>query len=249
MKNPKKRNPDRGASSRVTVPSWTCENCPAHLSGIFADLTVDQAREVEKGRVLDHYQKGQVLYYEGHHPLAAYCLLSGQVKVYRILAGGQRRILRLAGPGDLLGHESLLKKDAYEANAEAMEGCYVCTLPKAAVLPILEKNPGVLLRLLEKVTADLKVLQGAGTSDPGRSPVSVRMARLLLDLNQRFGRPVHGGSSMELALTRAEIASMLGTTTETTIRVLARFQKQGVLSLSHNAIDLKNISALQALAR
>jgi CRP/FNR family transcriptional regulator len=249
MKKSKKRNPDSGTTLKSAFPSWTCENCPAHLSGIFADLTLDQMREVEKGRVLDQYKRGQILYYEGHHPLAAYCLLAGQVKVYRALADGQHRILRLAGPGDLLGHESLLKKDAYEANAEVMKDTYVCTLPRGAVLPILEKNPGTLLRLLEKVTEDLKQLQGAGASDRGRQPVSVRMAHLLLDLNQRLGRPVHWGSSIELPLSRSEMASMLGTTTETAIRVLNRFQAQGILTLGHHTVDLKNIQALRDLVQ
>jgi CRP/FNR family transcriptional regulator len=108
-------------------------------------------------------------------------------------------------------------------------------------------DPGALLRLLDKVTEDLKQLQGSAASDTSRRPVSVRMARLLLDLNQRFGRPVHWGSSIELALSRAEMASMLGTTTETTIRILNRFQAQGILTLVHHTIDLKNIGALQAL--
>jgi len=234
---------------RPPISTWTCGHCPAHQSGVFSDLSAAQLREVEKGRVLDQYKKGQILYYEGHHPLTAYCLLSGQVKVYRVLADGRPQILHLAGVGDLLGHESLLRKDAYEATAEAMEDSYVCTLPLYAVLPILEKNPGTLLRLLAKVTDDLKHLQGSGAVDPGRRPVSVRMARLLLDLNERFGRPVHWGSSIELALSRAEIASMLGTTTETTIRILNRFQAQGILSLGHRSIDLKKISVLQSLTR
>lgn len=243
----KKRNSN--AAWRASSPSWTCGNCPAHQSGIFSDLKSSQLKALDKGRVLNRYAKGQILYYEGHHPMAAYCLLSGQIKVYKILPIGGHRIQRLAGPGDLLGHECLLKKEAFEASAEAMEDSQVCILPKCLVLPVLEKSPAILLRLLDKVREDFERRQSAAPSESRTRSVEVRLAVLLLDLNQRFGRPVHWGASIELALSRSEMASMIGTTTETTIRVLNRLQAQGVVSLGHHAIELKNISALQALSR
>lgn len=244
-----KKNRKPGASWQAPYPAWTCTNCPAHQSGIFSELSPAQLRELEKGRILDHYKKRQILFYEGHRPLAAYCLLSGQMKVYKTLPGGGHRILRLVGPGDLLGHEALLKKDIYEASAEALEDSYVCILPKGMVLAILEKNPGVLLRLLDKVSDDLTQTQGLSAPGFQKRHVRVRMAQLLLDLNQRLGRPVHWGSSIELPLSRSEMASMLGTTTETAIRILNRFQAQGYLTLGHHAIELKNILALKSLAR
>ena len=243
----KKRNSN--APWRASSPGWTCGNCPAHQSGIFADLNATQLQEMEKGRILNRYAKGQVLYYEGHHPTAAYCLLSGQVKVYKTLRAGAHRIQRLAGPGDLLGHECLLKKEAFEASAEAMEDSQVCILSKSILLPVLEKSPGILLRLLGKVSEDFERRQSAISSESSQRLAEVRMAALLLELNERFGRPIHGGSSLALALSRAEMGSMIGTTTETTIRVLNQLQAKGIVSLGHHAIEFTNISALQALAR
>lgn len=239
----------KNSSWKAPFPSWTCGNCPAHQSGIFSDLKAGQLKELEKGRVLNRYAKGQVLYYEGHHPMAAFCLLSGRIKVYKTLRFGGHRIQRLAGPGDLLGHECLLRKEAYETGAEAMEDSQVCVLPKSVVIPILEKSPSVLLRLLDKVNQDFERRQSAVSSPSMRRSVGARIAALLLDLNQRFGRPVPGGASIALSLSRAEMASMVGTTTETTIRVLSRFQTQRLLTLGNHTIQLKNIPALRRLSR
>jgi CRP/FNR family transcriptional regulator, polysaccharide utilization system transcription regulator len=239
----------KNSSWKAPFPSWTCGNCPAHQSGIFSDLKADQLKVLEKGRILNRYAKGQILYYEGHHPMAAFCLLSGQVKVFKTLGAGGHHVQSVAGSGDLLGHECFLRKDAYEASAEAMEDSQVCVLPRGVVLPLLEKSPAVLLRIIDKVTEDFTRRQGAVSSAAQQRPVPVRLAALLLELNERFGRPVHWGSSMELALSRAEIASMVGTTTETTIRILNRFQARGILTLGHHAIDLKNIQALRDMAR
>jgi CRP-like cAMP-binding protein len=82
-----------------------------------------------------------------------------------------------------------------------------------------------------------------------KKSVGGRLAFLLLDLNRRFGRLRKGGSSLELALSRAEMAGMIGTTTETTIRILNDFQSKGILSLGPQRIDFKNLDALQALTR
>jgi CRP/FNR family transcriptional regulator len=229
-------------------PSWDCAHCPAHKSGVLSDLAAAQLRELQKGRVIDKFEKGQGLFYEGHHPLAAYRVLSGQVKIYQALASGNRRVLHLAGPGDLLGHEALLRRQAYQVSAEAMVDSHVCTLPSGMILPILEKSPRTLVRILSRVTEDLEKLVNA-SSDAMKRSVSARLALLLLDLNRRFGRARPGGSSLELDLSRAEMAGMVGTTTETTIRVLNDFQSKGILSLGPHRIDLKNLAALQALTR
>jgi CRP/FNR family transcriptional regulator len=235
-------------SWQSSSPAWTCENCPAHHSGVFSDLSGVQLQELEKGRVLDQFKKGQVLFYEGHHPLAAYCLLSGQVKVYKTLSGCKRQVLHLASSGDFLGHESLLRRDAYQVTAEAMVDSHVCTLPRSIILPILEKSPPTLLRLIDRLSDDLAKLENASSSYSLKKSVSARLALLLLDLNQRFGRPNKEGSSLELALSRAEMAGMVGTTTETTIRTLNDFQSKGFLKLGRQRIEIKDSAALQALA-
>jgi CRP/FNR family transcriptional regulator len=229
--------------------NWDCAHCPAHKSGVLSDLTAAQLRELQKGRVIDKFETGQGLFYEGHHPLAAYRILSGQVKIYQTLPGGARRVLHLAGPGDLLGHELLLKRETYQVSAEAMVDSHVCTLARWMILPILEKSPKTLVKILDRVTEDLEKLVKATSSSALKKSVGGRLAFLLLDLNRRFGRLRKGGSSLELALSRAEMAGMIGTTTETTIRILNDFQSKGILSLGPQRIDFKNLDALQALTR
>jgi CRP-like cAMP-binding protein len=236
------------SSPRSPDPSWDCAHCPAHESGVLSDLSAAQLRELQKGRVIDLFARGQGLFYEGHHPLAAYRVLSGQVKIYKTLPDGNRRVLHLAGVGDLLGHEAFLRRKAYQVSAEAMVDSHVCTLPRDVLLPILEKSPRTLVRILDRVTEDLEKLETA-SSYAMKQSVSARLALMLLDLSQRFGRPQKGGAGLELVLSRAEMAGMVGTTTETTIRVLNDFQSRGILSLGPHRIDLKNPAALQALAR
>jgi CRP-like cAMP-binding protein len=222
-------------------------DCPVRRSGIFSVLTDDQVEELEKGRSLNEYREGQVLFYEGHHAMAAFCILTGYVKIYQSHSGKGHQILRLAGPGDFLGHETLLDRQTYEATAEAMGTCGVCVLPKSVLMPVLRDNSAVLLRLLDKINQGLNDVQHA-LADLRQLPVAARMAHILLDLKKRFGRQVNGATQIDLPLSRAEIADLIGTTPETAIRVLNRFQTEGMVRLTPGLIVIEQEQALMASA-
>lgn len=226
-----------------------CADCPVRQDGFFAQLSTDQLAELDRTKTLDDYPQGHILFYQGHHPLAVYCILSGYLKLYQSVPSGQRHIMRIAGPGEMVGQETLLNEKAYEASAEAMGACRVCILPGAQLIDILHKNPSQLLKIIQEI----KVAQHQakqGRDELARKPVRARLARLLLDLKKKFGISVQGQAQINLSLSRAELADLISTTPETIIRFLNLFKKEGWIALPRaQTIVIRNEKALKAAAR
>jgi len=207
-----------------------CLDCPVRRHGIFSELPAEQVAELQTARTIDEYNAGHVLFYQGHHPLAVYSILSGHLKIYESDAEGRRHVLRLAGPGEMVGHEALLNQKTYNASAEALDDCQVCILPGARLLSVLQQNPPALVKLVQRLHQELECAR-TEREYIVRKPVPARLAMLLLDLFKRFGRRAKGRMEIDLRLSRAELADLAGTTPETVMRVLNRFKRAGLIGL------------------
>ncbi len=124
-----------------------------------------------------------------------------------------------------------------------LEDATICFLDKQTVLSMLRRHAGIALRILKTLGRDLRVAEQR-TLDLIRKPVADRVAALLLDLQRAFGEPAPRGIRLCIALTREEMAEMIGTTSETLIRTLSEFRARGLIDLAPHRITIRDPAGL-----
>lgn len=226
---------------KITKPD--CQTCTSRLLGVMCDLKGEGIQECDQHKTTNHYKKGQVIFYEGNQAYGLYCVFSGRVKIYKTGVDGRQQIVRIAGPGDLLGYRSLFADEPYHATAEALEEATICCIDKNAFFPVLARNPNLALNIIKKLSHELRAAEDLATSIAHRS-VRERMAELLLMLKETYGKPGKKGILIGLHLSREELAEMIGITQETAIRLLSEFKSDGMIEVKERDITILNHQAL-----
>ena len=186
-----------------------------------------RAKVAEVARLRSH-ERGKLIFAEGDPSDAFIIIVSGRVKVFKSTPAGKEIILEIFGAGDPLGAVALYEGAPFMASALTLEATEVLSIAQAAFFRLLEAEPvfvrgllsGLTLRLAE-LTRRLAELTGAR--------VETRFARLFLKLSEQIGKADRGGVFIPMPLSRQELADLTGTTIETTIRIMSRWQKDDVL--------------------
>jgi CRP/FNR family transcriptional regulator len=193
------------------------------------------------------HRKGQILYYEGAKPLGIFCINTGVVKVYKTASNGKEQIIHLAKRGDFLGYAALLGEENHTHSAMIIEDAKICFVPREVFLTSLTKNNEFSQRITKQLSHELGVMEEKLT-DASQKNIRERLAFLLLQLANSYGVEGNGSQKINLTLSREEIAGMVGTATESVIRLLSEFKKDGLIELDGKKILLKDKKALARLS-
>lgn len=230
---------------RVAQPS--CDTCPPRLLGLFCQLDDRLLGELTAHKTTNTYKRGQVIFYEGNNPFSVYCIYSGRVKLFKTDTDGHQHIVRLAGPGDLLGYRSLLAHEPYHASAEVIEDAVICCIDAKAFFALVASQPALALTVIKKLAHELRHAETWLTSIAHHS-VRERMAELLLMLKESYGKSTADGTIIDLRLSREELAEMIGTTQESAIRLLTDLKDSGVIAVQGRSITIRDLDALLTIA-
>lgn len=221
------------------IPS--CKEC-GKTTHFFCHLNDSEKEQLSLHKGGNFFKKGQTIFYEGNHTFGLFCVYEGAVKLSKLGKDGKEQIVRFAKTGDLIGYRSLLNQESYQATAIAIEDTYVCLIPKGNFLSVVENNPALSLKLIKLLSNDLKNAE-QHLVDVAQKTVKERIAESLLVLKATFGY-LEDKTTLNIHVTRAEIADMAGTTTESAIRTLGQFNDEGIISLTGKKIQLLNEAAL-----
>jgi len=204
---------------------------------MFSDLSKDELDHLSEHKTCIRYKKGQTLFYEGTRPMGLFCINTGKVKVFKISSDGKEQILYLAKPGDFLGYRALISEEFYNASATVIEEGAICYIPKSDFLYILNNNPIFFRKLTQRICHELGVMEDKLVTIAQKS-VRERLAATLLMLKETYG--MEGGDSdlIDIALSREDLANIIGTATETVIRLLSEFKNNSLISLHGKKIKV-----------
>ncbi len=208
-------------------------DCAPLLSGWppFAQLPPAEQLELRRTAHARLLRRGQFLWQAGDRAGHFMLIHHGLIKIVRPRADGQDAIVGIFGPGESIGDSAVVQQAPYPAAAVvSSRGAAVLQIPAPALLRAMRQSPPVSLAVQQVLLAHTRTLRekieilSAGS-------VAQRLARLLLYLAERFGEaPDAAAWRMPLAISRAEMAALAGTTVETTIRMLSRWRRQGLIA-------------------
>lgn len=187
----------------------------------------DRTRIAEVAR-LKAYPRGEQIFREGDAADTFLTIVEGRVKVFKATPGGKEIILEIFGAGDLLGAVAVYESTRLPASAIALEDCECLSIAREDFFRLLEQHPALVRGLLSGLTIRLAELtRRLAEMTSGR--VEARFARLFLKLADQIGKADRGGTFVAMPLSRQELADLTGTTIETAIRIMSRWQKENVV--------------------
>jgi CRP/FNR family transcriptional regulator len=204
-------------------------------------------QELPNGEGRHSFKKGEYIFREGKNALGLYCILSGKVKITRQGDGGKEQILRLAGPRDVIGYRALLGSEQYHASAVALEDAVVGYVPKKIFFDMMNENPEVTRHILELLSQELDRSETSRV-DIATKTVRERLAEVLLLLGETYGT-LEDGMTLDINLTREDLAGMVGAAKEVVIRTLAVLKDEGLINTKGRQIQLVDKHGLFRVAR
>jgi CRP-like cAMP-binding protein len=225
----------------------SCAFCPSRLRSFFACLNPDQLNALEKNRAVREFRRGERIYREGQEPGGLFCIHSGTVKIYKLAPDGQPFIVQLGTSGDLLGYTALLSGEPYTSTAEAVEDCRMCLLRKEYIYSLLSGDPLVCVKLVQLLSREVRRNEDRLVS-LAQKRVRERLAEIILLLRRSHGVSEPGGDVIRLRLKREDLASIIGTTTESLVRELKALDRREVIRLERRSIRILDLPQLVEVA-
>ena len=226
--------------------SIECNNCTKRFTSIFCKAENDTVDSINDSKVCTPFNKGHYIFREGMRPQGVYCVNYGKIKLLKVGEDGKEQILRLVKPGDLLGYRSLLGEGNYNTSAVVMEDTGVCFIPKDLFMGILQRDGVLSMEMMKLLSQDLKQAEQSITH-LAQKPVRERLAEALLFIKETYGY-LPDGKTIDLKITREEIANIVGTATETAIRLLSDLKSEGVIVLDGKKIQIVDVKRLLRIA-
>jgi len=218
----------------------TCSHCLSEIDNIISG--------VHDAIVLDHnihtlnraYSKGEVLFSEGETPRGVFYVHNGLIKIIKYGKEGKEQIIEISKSGDLVGFRAMLSDKTYNVDAVMLEDTSICYIQKSDFLQEINSNEqlrNTVIRVLSKELQDRADL----LTTMAQKTVRQRSALALILLDDIYkGQPIN--------LSRDDLANYVGTATETLIRLLREFKKDGLIGIQGRKIAILEMNRLIAVS-
>jgi CRP-like cAMP-binding protein len=218
------------------------KRCP-----LFAGLKDEDLKRVRAIATLRQVRKKEVLFSDGEEARGFYIILSGKVKLYKISPEGKEQILHVVSAPDAFAEAALFLEGSYPAFAEPLSDCRLFYIPKRDFIQLIEKNPQLSINMIVSLSHYLRRFASL-IEELSLKEVSSRIAKYLLDLSFKSSRGGKYTEEVELDLTKTQLASKLGTISETLSRTLGKMKARGIIDVKKNRIVILNRKALEETA-
>jgi CRP/FNR family transcriptional regulator len=214
---------------------------------VFSSLPAREIDTLAAGAREERHRARDYVFMEGD-PAQWLCVVkSGRVKILKHSRTGKDVVLELLGPGEVFGGVAVIERRPYPAAAQAAEASVVIKLPADAVIALSERHPSIIREMALMIGRRLRTAHDSVRS-LSVDPVEARLAARLLGLAEREGAMTDDGLVLPFHLTRQSLADMTGTTVETAIRVVSRWQRDDIVADEAGRLVLRDVEALRELA-
>src|SRR5581483_9385828 len=192
------------------------------------------------------YPRGALLFVEGEEPRAVFILCNGRAKLMTTSAEGRTLIVKIAGPGEILGASAAILGQPYELSAETLEPCQVNVINGSAFVNWLRTRSEASVRAARQLSAKHDAAQQEIRSLGLTRSAAEKLARLLLDWC-RHGEFTAGGIRIRVLLTHEEIGQMIGATRETVTRLIGDLRRREIIETKGSTVIVRQKDALEKL--
>ncbi len=208
---------------------------------IFSGLNDQERAKINGAIITQKFTRGELLYNEGNRINGTYVVAEGVIKIFKTGSDGKDQIIRFAKTGELVGFRSVISEELACSSTEALTDVVVSFLPGDQLTHLIKTNPDFAMSLMKLTCRELGE-SNKYITDIAQKSVRERLAEVLLLLMDTFDLDSDG--YLQVTLSREEIANLVGTATETVIRLLSEFKHDGLIELTGKRIKLVDIPKL-----
>ncbi|MFC1966328.1 Crp/Fnr family transcriptional regulator [Chloroflexota bacterium] len=208
-------------------------------STIFSSLNDDELDELAKLAIERNIMSSEFIFWDGDTPEWLYIVAEGKVKVIKHSSQGREFIIAFFGPGEMFGEVAVFENKPYPASAQAAAKTKIVGIKREDFLSFLASRPQVALKIINVLGGRLRDAQNR-LRDIAGERVEQRLASVLLMLSSKLG--------FTLPFTRQELADMVGTTTETAIRVTSHLKDRGIIRSLRGKVIILDKEKLRLLS-
>ena len=223
----------------------SCNSCTIRTHPLFRHLEEEELQEIMLNKITESYKRGSIIYQEGNRMKGFYCVQSGIIKIYQTGFDGKEQIIRFAKPGDIIGYRSVVSNEPACTTTEVIEEATLCHIPTDNLLKLVRTNGNFAVELMKLTCKELGEANSYIT-DIAQKTVKERLAEILIQLDDEFGEDEQG--VLKISLTREELSNIVGTATESIIRLLSEFKNQGYIQINGRKIKILDKPGLKYIA-
>lgn len=223
----------------------SCDSCTIRTNPLFRHLVKQELQEIILNKITETYKRGSIVYREGDRMKGFYCVQSGIIKIYQTGFDGKEQIIRFAKPGDMIGYRSVISGEPACTTTEVIEEALLCQIPTKILLNLVKNNGSFAVELMKLTCKELGEANSYIT-DIAQKTVKERLAEILIHLDAEFGEDSQG--VLKISLTREELSNIVGTATESIIRLLSEFKSQSYIEINGRKIKILDKPGLKYIA-
>lgn len=208
------------------------------------DVNLDEVSAIGQVRT---FTKGEMLFAEGDVARGFYLLVSGSVKLCKTSPDGKEKVLHFVHPGETFAEAAFFGDGRYPADARTLENGDVVFFPREAFMGLLERNPRFSLNLIVSLSLSLRRF-ARQIEELTFVEVPARLAGYLIELAERKSTSFQGKTYLDLEMKKGEMASRLGTVSETLSRSFRKMKEEGILEVEGSRVIILDMPRLHAMA-
>jgi cAMP-binding proteins - catabolite gene activator and regulatory subunit of cAMP-dependent protein kinases len=214
---------------------------------LFGFLTDEQKQLVYDTYQIQHFKKNEIVYVEGDVPKSMMCLLKGKVKIFKDGIGGRSQIIRMLKPVEYFAYRAYFASETYVTSATAFESATICMIPLEIVSKLLQENNQLAFRFIQMLAVDLGITDSR-TVNLTQKHIRGRLAEALLFLQDNYGVE-EDGVTLNIYLSREDLASLSNMTTSNAIRTLSIFANEKIVSVDGRRIKIIDEEKLKKISK
>jgi len=223
-----------------------CLGCTVKQGKLFCDLPAESLQALDEIKFSSVYPKGAMLFVEGQSARGVFVLCSGRVKLISTSNDG-KTLMRVVGPGEVIGLSATVSGKAYEVTAEVLETCQANFIRSQDFTRFLQTHSDVCFRIAQHLSNDYQIVNTQVRSLGLSTSVSEKLARLMLGWCEESGKETEQGVRIKLGLTHEEMGQMIGASRETVTRLLGEFRNKQLIQLNGSTLIVSNRAELESL--
>jgi CRP-like cAMP-binding protein len=217
------------------------------LPGIWEVLTGEQLEYLRSNSKIQHFKRNEMIYCEGDTPTHLLCLTKGKVKIFKDGVGGRSQIVRMIKPIDYFGYRAFFAEEPYVTAACAVDTSVIFMVPSEVIMQLLKENNDLAMFFIKAMAIDLGIAD-TRTVNLTQKHIRGRLAESLLFLVDSYGLE-EDDATLNIYLSRDDLASLSNMTTSNAIRTLSNFASEKIIAVDGRKVKIIDEERLRKISR